>query len=258
MTGRLDNSRDSSNDHLDDSNIDSGDHGSLYSLFSSLKQDGDSTDTSMSLESALDKRTPEDEPTISEKGFQTSVKDGGLSPKKRQGSDDTHSDPPLKRRTKWLALSVITSSDTSDRESCATLQPKNALTSSQRLQCRGQPSSRVSMDSPSSSCEVSSFSPNLGSKNVSPVTPREANVQQDVRSSEDDHALHEKIYEYNELVGYKEVSGKPVVAVSWTRQISWEPASSFPPSEVATVKKKWKRQRGVKANLVGEEGHHRA
>jgi hypothetical protein len=94
-----------------------------------------------------------------------------------------------------------------------------------------------SSDNKQDSCEVSSFSPNLGSKNIPPVTPRDANVQQDVRSSEDDQTLDEKVYEYDGLVGYKEVNGKPVVEVSWTRQISWEPASQFPPSEVAKVKK---------------------
>jgi len=61
---------DRSNDHLDEGDNDSDGRHSLHSVFSPTEQDGDLTDTDMSLESAfngLDKRISKHEPTVLER-----------------------------------------------------------------------------------------------------------------------------------------------------------------------------------------------
>jgi len=56
--------------------------------------------------------------------------------------------------------------------------------------------------------------------------------------------LEEKIWEYDELVGYREFNGRAEVAVP--RKLTWEgTCKGVPPDEVAKIKKAWERQGGT-------------
>lgn len=60
-----------------------------------------------------------------------------------------------------------------------------------------------------------------------------------IRGSEDDQALEEKVWEHDELIGYREIDGREEVLVPWGP--TWEPAKEYPREEVDKVKKKRKR-----------------
>jgi hypothetical protein len=98
---------------------------------------------------------------------------------------------------------------------------------------------------------------------TSAVELPEADAQRYVGTSEDDQALEEKVWEYDELVGYREVNGMAEVAVPW--KVTWEPAREFPPDEVARSRRHGNgkeglqvRRREVRDNVGREEGHHLA
>jgi Fungal protein kinase len=52
----------------------------------------------------------------------------------------------------------------------------------------------------------------IGRCYVSAVELPQADAQQYVRASEDDQALEEEVWEYDELVGYREVNGRAEVS----------------------------------------------
>lgn len=154
------------------------------------------------------------------KEFSVGVEECGLASKKRQRLDGIRNDPISQRRTKRpakhsrLSPSAVASSNKSDRGNSVSHQAKGAQTSSRQLQHHSRHSSSIFADD-SSSCEEtssinntqnprhdSSFPLNLGSKDTSAVELPEADAQQYVRISEDDQALEEKGWEYDELVGY--------------------------------------------------------
>lgn len=196
------------------------------------------------------------------------VKDGGMSSKKRR-LNETRSESAFKRRINQhieRSLFVISSSDISNRDSCIPPQTKDALTLLHRLQRRRRHRPRISVDD-SSSEEMSSTDdtqnfygdslvpPNLSSENTSLMKVRKSNPRlcaelqetSDERNDSQDEGqtLEKKVWEYCELLGYREVNGEPEVAVPW--KFTWEPAGEFLRDEVAKVKKEWERQRATSA-----------
>jgi hypothetical protein len=151
-----------------------------------------------------------------------------------------------------LSPSAVASFNNSERDNSVSHRAKDAQTSLRRLQHHSRHSTSIFADN-SSSCEKmssindtqnsrhdSSFPLNLGFKDTSAVELPEADAQQYIRTLEDDQALEEKVWEYDELVGYREVNGRAEMAVPW--KLTWEPAKEFPPDEVAKIKKAWERQ----------------